>query len=97
MCQHGFVHCPNLEKLPPNSRGNFGDASISEEALVSYVAAVLEASVAARPTRVRGRVTRRPAEDNPNALTAIADRLQSLSRSGQDEVRERVPHTLVRT
>ncbi|MGO9571516.1 MAG: hypothetical protein ACLP5H_28670 [Desulfomonilaceae bacterium] len=98
----GFVHCPDLSRLPQAVQRALDLKPVNEERLLLYIAAILDQSFDF-PLKLReGVVTEETVRRHPEIVTAICDRLLTLDTSylkgamdfGISDMRNGVSHGL---
>jgi|GEM_PF-1179561 len=77
----GFVHCPDLSRLPESVHQTLKLSPVNEERLLLYIAAILDQSFDF-PLRLReGVVTEETVRGHPEIASAICDRLLAIRQS----------------
>jgi hypothetical protein len=79
--KEGFVHCPDLSRLPEAVRQTLNIRPVDDERLLLYVAAILDQSFDF-PLKLReGVVTQETVRRHPEIVSAICDSLMALDPS----------------
>lgn len=76
--KEGFVHCPDLSRLPEAVQQALRLEPVSEERLLLYVAALLDQSFDFPPRLRDGVVTEETVRQHPEIVSAICDRLLNM-------------------
>ena len=86
MLREGLNHCPDLEVLPEAVERALAEPGVSEDRLVSFVAAVFEHSFECPTDVIWGKVTGKTINDHPQVLASIVQALQALKHGSPAQV-----------
>ncbi len=79
MIGEGFIHCPDLSRLPAAVAETLSSAPASDERLALYVAAALDVSFPSGTEVIWGKVTEETVRAHPEFLEAVVSRLIDMA------------------